>query len=85
MATLKKVARYILFFFPYGPVLGVILVYVIGDLVNSLPIKIIIFFAAWIPVLYFGIKQKMLTEIILDSKKVMKWLKKRKEKEKPQP
>lgn len=75
MAAFKKIVRYVLFFFPYGPLLGILLMYVLGDKVNSLPAKVIIFVAASILPLYLGIKGKMYLEIIRDSKKVMAFIK----------
>ena len=75
MATFKKIVRYVLFFFPYGPALGVLLVLVLGDKAGSLSAKIIIFLAASALPLYIGIKKKMYLEIIRDSKKVMAFIK----------
>ena len=77
MATLKKIVRYILFFFPYGPALGVLLVFVLGDKASSMTVKIIIFLAASALPLYIGIKKKMYLEIIKDSRKIIKFIKTR--------
>lgn len=75
MAVFKKIVRYVLFFFPYGPLLGILLMYFLGDKVNSPPAKVIIFVAASALPLYLGIKGKMYLEIIRDSKKVREFIK----------